>query len=83
MAIPSMVQREPGVLDAVNNPAALMAPHFADHVTGALAVNCNVPPSGTVPDTGVITMGETMLTAVLAVCVPLVAVAVTVQDVLG
>jgi hypothetical protein len=64
---------------AVNSPEAVIDPHAAVQVTGALAVNCCVWPCGVVADTGVITMGETTFTLAVALPLPFVAVAVIVQ----
>lgn len=82
VAMPSMVQCEPTVPLAVYTPPAEIVPHFAVHDTGMLAVNCCVAPSGTDADTGVITMGETSVSAAVAV-LPSEPLAVTVHVVLG
>jgi hypothetical protein len=83
VAMPSMVHEVPAAAVAVKRPAAVMVPHLALQVTGADAVNCCVAPSAVVAETGVITMGETILRAALALPLPFVAVAVTVQVVVG
>lgn len=81
--MPSMVQFDPTVPLAVKRPVALIVPHFAVHVTGMLAVNGCVFPCGVLADAGVITIGEITFTIALAAPVPFVAVAVTLQVVLG
>jgi hypothetical protein len=48
-----------------------------------LAVNCWVLPCGVFADTGVITMGDTTVTLAVALPLPSVAVAFTLQVVLG
>jgi hypothetical protein len=78
-----MVQYVPKVAVAVNRPLAVIVPHFALHVTGTEAMNCCVFPSTVVADGGVKTMGETMANLAVAVPLPLLPVAVTVQVVLG
>jgi hypothetical protein len=83
VAIPSMVQLEPTAALAVNRPPVVMDPHLAVQVTGALAVNCWVFPCGVLAETGDMVMGETIVTLAVAAPLPLVAVAVTVQVVVG
>jgi hypothetical protein len=78
-----MVQLDPTVPLAVKRPDALMVPHFAVQVTGMLAVNCCVLPCGVLAETGVITIADTTVTAALTLPLPFVAVAVTLQVVLG
>jgi hypothetical protein len=83
VATPSMVQDDPMAAVAVNRPPAVIAPHLALQVTGTEAVNCCVFPSVVVADSGVITIGETMVRLAVAVPLPSPAVAFTVQVVLG
>ena len=77
------MQLVPTVPLAVYRPVELMVPHFAVHVTGMFAVNCCVCPCGVFADGGVITIGDTTVTAAATLPLPLVAVAVTLQVVLG
>jgi hypothetical protein len=79
-AVAWIEQTAPGVPDAVNIPELKIAPHEADHVAGALAVNCWVEFWLVVALAGVIVMGELTVTAAEAALPPAVGVAVTVQD---
>jgi hypothetical protein len=83
VAIASMVQLVPTVPLAVNRPVELMVPHLAVHDTGMLAVNCWVCPCGVLADGGVMMIAETTVTFAVLLPLPFVAVAVTVQVVLG
>ena len=82
-AIPSIVQLVPTGALAVYNPPAVIVPHFAIHFTGALDVNCCVFPCTVRAETGVIVIGDTMFTLAVDAPLPFVAVAVTIQPVLG
>jgi hypothetical protein len=83
VAVPTMVQDVPTVAVAVKRPLAVIVPHFAVQATGAEVVNCCVCPSTVVADTGVITIGETIVRLAVAVPLPSAAVAFIVQVVLG
>jgi hypothetical protein len=83
VATPSIVQDVPTAAVAVKSPPAVIVPHFALQITGAEAVNCWVCPGDVVAETGVITIGETIVRLDVAVPLPSVAVAFMVQAVLG
>jgi hypothetical protein len=80
VAIPSTVQKVPTDPEAVKRPPAVIEPQAAIQVTGTLAANCCVIPKGVVADTGVITIGETTVTAATERPLPSVAFAVMVQE---
>src|ERR1700692_2767189 len=80
VAIASMVHFDPALALAVNNPAVLIDPHDALHVTAAFAVNCCVCPCAVAAVAGVIVMGEVTAAVVLALPAPVVDVAVTVHE---
>jgi hypothetical protein len=74
-----MLHFDPAAPLAVNNPAALIDPHVALHVTAALAVNCCVWPCTVEADAGVMLIGEVTAAVVLALPPPVVEVAVIVH----
>jgi hypothetical protein len=78
-----MVQVWPTEALAVKIPALVIAPHLAVQLTAMLAVNGCEPPWATLGPTGLSVSGDTTATCAVALPVPLVAVAVTTQLVVG
>lgn len=70
MAVAWIVQLVPIAMVplAVNSPFASIEPHLvAAQMTGALALNCVIPPRGVFGATGVIVIGETTLAVAVAI----------------